>query len=35
MFANPFDSQDNDQYVLHFYDLSAKVPHTLYQFTKS
>lgn len=35
MFANPFDSQDNDQYVLHFYDLSAKVPHSLYQFVKS
>jgi len=31
-YANPLSDGDGDQFVLHFYDLSAKQPHTLYHF---
>jgi hypothetical protein len=35
MFKNPLASEDGDQFVLHFYDLSAKAPHSLFHFVKS
>jgi hypothetical protein len=35
MFENPLASEDGDQFVLHFYDLSAKSPHSLFHFVKS
>jgi hypothetical protein len=31
-FRNPLLEADSDQFVLHFYDLSAGQPHTLYRF---
>jgi len=31
-FANPLTGVDEDQFVLHFYDLSARQPHSLYTF---
>lgn len=32
MFSNPLREVDEDQFVLHFYDLSAQQPHTFYRF---
>lgn len=29
---NPLRDVDGDEFVLHFYDLSAKQPHTMYHF---
>lgn len=34
MFQNPLASDDGDQFVLHFYDLSAQSPHSLFHFIK-
>lgn len=34
MFQNPLSSNDGDQFVLHFYDLSAQSPHSLFHFIK-
>lgn len=31
-YTNPLSDGDGDKFVLHFYDLSAKQPHTLYHF---
>lgn len=32
LYANPLVGDDEDQFILHFYDLSAKQPHTFYRF---
>jgi hypothetical protein len=32
MFSNPLREVDEDQFVLHFYDLSAQQPHSFYRF---
>jgi len=31
-YVNPLSGDDGDAFVLHFYDLSAKTPHTMYHF---
>jgi hypothetical protein len=31
-YANPLREVEGDEFVLHFYDLSAKQPHTMYHF---
>ncbi len=35
MYANPLVGVDEDYFVLHFYDLCAMQPHTLYRFERS
>jgi hypothetical protein len=32
MYKNPLVNEDNDDYVLYFYDLAAKAPHIFYKF---
>lgn len=34
LFANPLAEEKEDLYVLHFYDLAAKKPHSLFRFIK-
>lgn len=35
MFSSPLVGENSDDlYVLHFYDLSAKVPHSMYTFVR-
>lgn len=34
-YENPLRDVDEDYFVLHFYDLCAKQPHTLYKFTRA
>ena len=34
MFENPLVTDNEDLYVLHFYDLAAKKPHSMYFFSK-
>lgn len=31
-YANPLVDAESDAFVLHFYDLSARQPHTMYHF---
>lgn len=31
-YVNPLSGDEGDAFVLHFYDLSAKTPHTMYHF---
>lgn len=31
-YANPLVDEESDAFVLHFYDLSARQPHTMYHF---
>lgn len=31
-YVNPLSGDEGDNFVLHFYDLSAKSPHTMYHF---
>lgn len=34
LFENPLRDVEEDHFVLHFYDLSARQPHTLYTFAR-
>lgn len=34
LYSNPLLSKDDDQYVLHFYDMATKSPFVIYTFAK-